>query len=177
MPYPPTDSWPATWLRSRPFVAPKYLALLPLLALSLSLTGCTSHAVSYSSAMRMIRYASLGPVRDSAHPALAFPVIDLFSPTGQLLYHTYSIANVTAFLQKEQPTQPPSFAFPTDTLADIAKRYDGLGISPAKLRGRYTLLFISAPKCHACELQEDPLDKENLPARGINQISLTLTFD
>lgn len=150
----------------------RHLCLLCLL-----LFAVTVHAqkpVSLAFTMPMNMYVSLGPIHDSAKPSLAFPVIDVFSPAGQLIHHAYSVQDVQHFLKSRLSAQSRPIPFPTDTLADVAIRYPDLHLQADKLRGRYTLLFVSAPGCHACELQEYPLHKAHLLAMGINQVYLTL---
>jgi hypothetical protein len=141
--------------------------------------GWAQKPVEQASTMKMGQYLSLGPVRDSAHPELAFPIFDLFSPSGQLLYHAGSVDEVMLLIKDGLPSnlQPlMGLNFPSDTLNDIAIRYPDLSLQTDRLLGRYTLLYISAPGCSACELQEKPLLQADPLEKGINLVTLTLTL-
>jgi len=135
--------------------------------------------VEQSASMKMGEYVSFGPVRDSAHPELAFPVFDLFSPNGNLVYHAGSVEEIVHFLKHGHlaHSHPPSDAsFQADTLSGIAKRYPNIGWQTNLLLGRYTLLFINASGCEACELQRKPMQHAALKRKGLNLVILTLAL-
>lgn len=137
-----------------------------------------AHPVNRTMKMRMITYASAGPIKDSINPALAFPVIDIFSPKGDLVCHSFAVQDSLSCLRERraQSQQTSPFFFPTDTLATIGHKYKTLSLPMSELSGRYTLLFINAPGCRACEVQSAPIDRVDLKEYDLNRILLTLTL-
>jgi len=135
--------------------------------------------IQQSASMKMAEYVSLGPIRDSAHPELVFPVFDLFSPNGDLVYHAGSVEEIVRFLKRgHQPHSQPlgSASFQADTLSGIATRYPDIGWQTNLFLGRYTLLFINASGCEACELQQKPMQHAALKRKGLNLVILTLAL-
>jgi hypothetical protein len=124
----------------------------------------------------MGQYVAHGPIRDAPNPFATFPVVDVFSPSGQLVYHAASINQAKLFIERYSVQQAAVFNFPTDNLNDIATRFPELHLHLDSLKGNLTLLFVSATGCHACELQDKPLEDAHFNERGINQISVTLTL-
>ena len=169
-----------TEARKRLSFGERYGALLLVLGL-VTLPACASSSapVVVSVSLKMGLYAALGPIRDTAHPALAFPAFDVFAPNGELAYHAASVAEVLQFFKDHPPAQPLSpvqTSYPRDTLAEIAARYMGPDWQLASLAGRYTVLSVGAPGCTACEVQQEPLQHAGLTGQGVNQVILTLTL-
>ncbi len=149
--------------------------LISCLGISL-LTGCMQKPVTETVTMKIGHYALVGPVRDSDSPSLTFPAIDLFSPNGKFAYHAHSLDDLMHYLENKPIPDVSVQNRRIDTLDDIATRYPELALRPEKLHGRYTLVFVSAPQCHACESQEQRLRQVKLSDMGINEVFLTLNL-
>jgi hypothetical protein len=140
----------------------------------LLLTGCAHSPLVLSLRLPIQRYIASGPIRDSADPGLTFPAIDVFLPSGQFYSRAHSIPDALERAHASSSGHSMPQGFPADTLNDIATRYPELHLNPSRLSGHPTVLVISAQGCHACELQEAPLERADLAGNGVNEVVLTL---
>jgi hypothetical protein len=169
------------WFHSHPplvRVSGKQNSVLPgMLWLCLavfSIVGCGQQPESLHLKMSIERYSTLGPIRDSSHPVLSFPVIDVFQPNGEFSYRAQSIHDLEHAFKIGVPVHSATKSFEADTLSDVAERYPDLHLDVKKLHGHPTVILISAPGCHACELQQAQIADASLSNSGINQVFLML---
>ena len=115
-------------------------------------------AGSSTISLPILEYFKTGPVQDTAESdhgqgALIFPVLDVFSPEGLLVYHTVDLADARIFLDKfVQNTQGLTPQPGSESWSSIRNRFPGL-MALNKVSPAYTFLIIKLEGCEACDLQ------------------------
>lgn len=105
----------------------------------------------------------------------SFPVIDVFSPKGNFRFRAPSLKSALSFIERDARSQHSGVPR-RDSLSSIAQRYSLDPFDVSRFQSAYTVLIVTAPQCHACEIEQiSPEHPDSrLALAGINEIVLTL---
>ena len=156
-----------------------------LIALALSISPLSAQDPQVTTTLSAFNHSggirdgpNLPPINDASLAgekvySLSFPIFNVYSPNGKLVYHTFDINEIRSIVRRFNTVSKHFRPIPqTDTWAEIQERYPGLKGHD----GHYVILSIRLEDCHACSLEEDVLRnaRVRLTSLGITQRVLML---
>ena len=117
--------------------------------------------------------------KDNAAFSIVFPRFNVYSPVGDLIYHTTDLNKIRRFVDRFPRNIKQLHAIPgTENWSSIASKYHLDDPStPTTSTGRYILLSLKAEGCHACSIEQEYLNKvaDRLSSKHIRQEVLVLS--
>jgi hypothetical protein len=167
-----------------------FLIAVALVAIALT-NVCNCHAQSADHVLTLRQYAEAGGLNDApdgpihklkgnAAFSLTFPRFDVYSPAGDLIYHTTDLNEIRHFLDRfPRSARNLHTISGTESWSSIASKYhlDNPSTPASSVRGRYTFLSLITEECNACSMERGVLDEmtSRLASQGVHQEVLVLS--
>jgi hypothetical protein len=147
------------------------------------------HAQSRDHIVQLKDFVDSGGVNDAAGTTLSrpgvkatfsldFPRFDVYSSSGELIFHTNDLDQVRRFLDHFPRSADHLVPIAgTDNWSSIASKYHLEGAAQASgAQGHYTFLSLMLDQCNPCSIERDILTRasDKLSKQGVHQEILVL---